>query len=84
MPKVESVYAVGLYNPADGITYVIAPWLTGANARDAHRELEELGLVADFSGPMENSEVVNQMPDGNTAVEKGSKVHLLMQEVTYQ
>ena len=61
---------------------VIVPWVTGANAVDARRALEENGLVADFSGPMLNSEVLNQTPDGQTAVTKGSTVHLLMHKIT--
>ena len=63
---------------------VIVPWVTGANAQDARRALEEKGLVADFSGPMLNSEVLNQTPDGQTAVTKGSTVHLLMHKITNQ
>jgi hypothetical protein len=64
--------------------YVIVPWLTGTNAADARKELEELDLVAEFSGLIENSEVVNQTPDGNTTVKRGSTVHLLMSEITNQ
>jgi hypothetical protein len=63
---------------------VIVPWVSGANAQDARRALEEKGLVADFSGPMLNSEVLNQTPDGQTAVQKGSTVHLFMHKITNQ
>lgn len=63
---------------------VIVPWLTGANATDARRDLEEIGLVAEFSGPMSNSEVINQSPEGNTEVMRDSTVHLLMREITSQ
>jgi len=61
---------------------VIVPWVSGANAEDARRALEEKGLVADFSGPMLNSEVLRQTPDGQTVVTKGSTVHLLMHKIT--
>jgi hypothetical protein len=84
--KTPKGFIIRIFDPSVIVeeSNVIVPWLTGANATDARQALEALDLVADFSGPVQNSEVINQMPDGNTVVMTGSTVHLLMHEITYK
>jgi hypothetical protein len=54
------------------------PNVIGANSRVARQEILFAGLVPRFSGPLTNSEVDSQSPEGGDVVDKGSTVKLNM------
>lgn len=59
---------------------VIVPNVLGADSRAARRVIHLAGLVARFSGPVTNSEVVEQSPEGGEVVRRDSTVKLEMRQ----
>ena len=57
---------------------VTVPSDIGADSRAARRAIHLTGLVARFSGPLTNSEVQSQSPEGGDVVQRGSTVRLKM------
>jgi hypothetical protein len=58
--------------------YVKVPSVIDANSITARRAIESAGLVANFVGPLTNSEVGRQSPQGGDIVLRGTMVTLIM------
>jgi hypothetical protein len=61
--------------PPDKVT---VPSVIGADSGTARGAIQVAGLVANFVGPLTNSEVVSQSPEGGDVVPRGSVVTLQM------
>jgi beta-lactam-binding protein with PASTA domain len=61
--------------PPDQVT---VPSVIGADSLTARGAIQVAGLVANFVGPLENSEVQSQSPEGGAVVPRGSMVTLHM------
>jgi beta-lactam-binding protein with PASTA domain len=77
--KTPKGFIVHINEPTAGREGIIVLHVVGANAEDAERSINEAGLVASFSGPMTNSEVAHQSPNGGILVQRGSTVRLQME-----
>jgi PASTA domain len=69
---------VRLRQAPSGNDPVTVPDVIGADSRDARFVIQLAGLGAQFTGPLTNSEVQEQSPEGGDIVQKGSKVKLKM------
>jgi hypothetical protein len=69
-----------IYSPPN--EEVRVPSVIGADSRTARRAIHNAGLVARFSGPQTNSEVIGQSPQGGDLVQRGSVVRLEMERLT--
>jgi hypothetical protein len=61
--------------------FTIVPSVIGMDHRDARQAIYHQELIPRFSGPLTNSEVESQTPDGGDVVEKGSTVRITMVHV---
>ena len=61
------------------IVHVTVPSVIGMKHKSAEQVMVAGGLCPRFSGPLRNSEVQSQLPEGGEVVEKGSTVRIVME-----
>jgi hypothetical protein len=60
---------------------VTVPSVIGVGSRVARQAIQAAGLVPRFRGPIANSEVASQSPEGGDVVQRGSTVRLVMSKI---